>query len=230
MVTLKLFEAARAIGGFDPANGWPETFTSQQLAYLQTHQPHIDRTEWSRVAGPWLDAISQAVKSGRLPHTETTHPVMVRRPTRDLSKDSLFGAHYYEVRPAQYKTVVHHHITAPDFAAFLAHIGEKPGRLMAAWLEAAGVKLDAPEREQPRQLRKRRFLVKELEPEWPTIEGDLREASRNGLKDAAHVGGASPWDLEKAREWAKTNGKLDHSPPPAPAPAPASPWDVLGTR
>ena len=62
--------------------------------------------------------------------------------------------------------------------------------------------------EKPRIL-KRVALVAELQHEWPTIDGDLREASRNGLKDLAHTG--TGWDVEKARQWADSKGKPTNS-------------------
>jgi hypothetical protein len=63
---------------------------------------------------------------------------------------------------------------------------------------------------QRRETRVRRALVRELQAEWPSIEKDLTEGSRNGLTAAAHDGKA--WDLERARDWARQRGKL--RPPP----------------
>ncbi|HMN20194.1 MAG TPA: hypothetical protein PKA16_02255 [Ottowia sp.] len=55
---------------------------------------------------------------------------------------------------------------------------------------------------------KRAALVARLEHEWPTIEADLNEASRNGLGKAARAGTRGFWRVEKAREWAQQRGKL----------------------
>lgn len=53
---------------------------------------------------------------------------------------------------------------------------------------------------------KRMALVQAVKDEWPSIEADLREASRNGLKEAAHIGGG--WSLDLAKGWARARGKL----------------------
>jgi hypothetical protein len=53
---------------------------------------------------------------------------------------------------------------------------------------------------------KKRVLVAELRHEWPSIELDLSEASRNNLKAAAHSGDG--WHVERARDWADRHGKL----------------------
>lgn len=57
--------------------------------------------------------------------------------------------------------------------------------------------------------RKKAALIKEMRHEWKSIEADLQEASRNGLKDAAHTGKYGVWDKEKARQWAELNGKIE---------------------
>ncbi|MDD2713446.1 MAG: hypothetical protein PHU77_11075 [Simplicispira sp.] len=63
---------------------------------------------------------------------------------------------------------------------------------------------------------KRKALVAALEHEWPTIEADLREASRNGLKDAAATGVHGDWHVEKTRAWALQKGKLKQAAPAHP--------------
>lgn len=79
----------------------------------------------------------------------------------------------------------------------------------------------------PPRILKRRVLVSELGGDWQTIDADLKEASRNGL-DAAKVDGG--WDVEKARAWAKDNGKLTRPAQPERPRQPAGPWDRLGRR
>lgn len=54
---------------------------------------------------------------------------------------------------------------------------------------------------------KRRALIDEFRNEWPSIEDDLREASRNGL-DSAKLPKHGMWDADKAMAWAKSQGKL----------------------
>ena len=68
---------------------------------------------------------------------------------------------------------------------------------------------------------KRKELIKKGSQHWASIEGDLSEASRNGLSVAKLDGGF--WDVAKALVWAKSNGKLIDSRPPV-----ASPWHPSG--
>ncbi|WP_139147000.1 hypothetical protein [Hydrogenophaga sp. PML113] len=70
---------------------------------------------------------------------------------------------------------------------------------------------------------KRKALVLAVKSDWPTVEADLREASRNGLKEVAH--GGNGWSLDLARGWAKAKGKLRMV---AEKSRPASPFDGLG--
>lgn len=58
----------------------------------------------------------------------------------------------------------------------------------------------------PRRILKKCALISDLEHEWPTISKDLSEASRNGLSASAKKEGG--WDVEAARAWADSRGKL----------------------
>ena len=49
-------------------------------------------------------------------------------------------------------------------------------------------------------------MVDTFKSEWPTIDTDLSNASRNGLGGAARTGERG-WDPDKALDWAKRNGK-----------------------
>lgn len=69
---------------------------------------------------------------------------------------------------------------------------------------------------------KRAALVQEVVEDWPSVEADLRDGSRNGLKEAAHDG--SGWVLEDAMKWAESRGKLRKR---GPKRGPASPFDGL---
>ena len=51
-------------------------------------------------------------------------------------------------------------------------------------------------------------LIAEFEFEWSSVRGDIREAKRNGLKEAAHSGKHGMYDCEKARAWAVSMGKI----------------------
>jgi hypothetical protein len=60
------------------------------------------------------------------------------------------------------------------------------------------------------QVLNKRAMIMEHKDEWPTIESDISEASRNGLS-AAKVD-PQGWCEDKALRWAKSKGKLN--PPP----------------
>ena len=60
---------------------------------------------------------------------------------------------------------------------------------------------------------KKAALIAALEYEWPSIEDNISEATRNGLKAAAHTGKHGEWDKDKARAWAVSNGKIKQSAP-----------------
>ena len=53
---------------------------------------------------------------------------------------------------------------------------------------------------------KKAAMVEQHKHEWPSIERDMQDASRNGL-DAAKAG-EREWDEFEALEWARTKGKL----------------------
>lgn len=55
---------------------------------------------------------------------------------------------------------------------------------------------------------KKKALIAALEHEWESIEADLSEATRNGLKDAAHASKHGEWYESKARAWAVSRGKI----------------------
>lgn len=73
-----------------------------------------------------------------------------------------------------------------------------------------------------RTLLTRAALIKAVRHEWPTVEEDLREASRptNADLKAANVR-RRMWDLERARLWARSRGKLKEPAVPINI---ASPW------
>lgn len=60
---------------------------------------------------------------------------------------------------------------------------------------------------------KKKALIAQLKHEWPSIEADLKDATRNGLKDAAATGVHGEWFVEPAHAWAQRKGKLKQAAP-----------------
>lgn len=83
-----------------------------------------------------------------------------------------------------------------------------PGVVEVVSVSPAAAPLRSLKQITPLYILKKSALVRELSDEWPTIAEDLQEASRNGLKDEAHAGPHGKWDVEKARAWAASRGKL----------------------
>ncbi|MBD2222853.1 hypothetical protein H6G33_38740 [Calothrix sp. FACHB-1219] len=69
---------------------------------------------------------------------------------------------------------------------------------------------------------KRSALISRVQVDWKSVEGDLREASRNGLRAAAYC--ANGWSLNRALAWAESRGKLT---PTKVTRQKASPWSGL---
>ncbi|MDZ4145389.1 MAG: hypothetical protein U1D29_12810 [Burkholderiales bacterium] len=74
---------------------------------------------------------------------------------------------------------------------------------------------------------KRDAMIAAMKRDWPTIEADLREASRSANRDlkAANVR-RGMWDVEAAKDWARQRGKLVTSNAPTVQP---SPWQGLAS-
>ena len=74
---------------------------------------------------------------------------------------------------------------------------------------------------------KKAALIAELEHEWASIDDDISEATRNGLKAAAHTVKHGEWDRDKARAWAVSRGKVKQD---APVHRLAAAWPGAVTR
>jgi hypothetical protein len=230
MSLIQLRRAANVLG----LDSLPSLLPVDDIAILQTHDDPIPdnltrtQTNMRRMgrAGLWCDTMIADIQAGGLPHTTTTERKMVS-PARDVEPSQFgFGDHpawatrdgvrYAYTVPAVYKDFTTHHIAAQDFAQWLAAQGEQPSRLVAAWFKSQGVgevatpqPAPASEPQSNTVTMKRKALIDELRPQWPTIEADLSEASRNGLS-AASVGNGM-WDRDEALAWAKSRGKLKTS-------------------
>ena len=217
--------------------GWPQAMKPNQLAALQ--RPYASDNRMGRAAAValknWLVA---ACLAGSIDHTTTTRRIPTRpavQVTPDRSWDGgqtgLFfpNARIGYMRPAEFKEVTERHITAPAFAAWLAAQPQKPSEHIAAWFTAVGVNTqpeaahlltatpapvvdgDAPVKQV--NIMKKAALIAELEYEWSSIEADISDATRNGLKAAAHTGKHGEWDKDKAQAWAVSKGKIRRDAP-----------------
>lgn len=63
---------------------------------------------------------------------------------------------------------------------------------------------------------KKDALIAAFQHGWPSIAADINEASRNGLKAAAHAGKHGYWHAPKASEWAVSKGKIRQAAPTLP--------------
>ena len=125
-------------------------------------------------------------------------------------------------------------ILADSLAAYVLHLSESESRplLLAAELDAFTASIAKPQQTAPatdtstpapvvagnepvKQVNamKKAALIAALEYEWRSIEADISDATRNGLKAAAHTGKHGEWDKDKARAWAVSKGKIKQSTP-----------------
>jgi hypothetical protein len=212
-VSLQLIKAARVLR-FDAAAGWPEAFTTDQAIALQTWCEGIEAKAWRAKADDLRRLLALALNADTVQVTTTARTESVpRSENREIMPGQRRLMHWTE--HVQVKT---RHITAAAFAAWLAANELEPSHHVAAWFKALGVQaqssaiepsaeLEEKEpTEQPRLLKKK-ALLEELASDWPTIEKDIREASRNGL-DSAKGGKHGMWNAKLCRDWAESKGKL----------------------
>lgn len=121
-----------------------------QLAALQ--RPFKPGDGQSRSAfNALFRAIEDACRMGSV-HSKAEEVRICTKPERNVVP-SLFdlaygypdqytrdGTCYAYTEPAEFKDVTRHHITPPDFAAWLAAQGEEPSKHIAAWFKSQKVK------------------------------------------------------------------------------------------
>ena len=137
--------------------GWPEDMTPAQLAGLQ--RPHLGSgaPESLRRCQSLASKIVTDCQSGELLSTATTRtPQPAKPPVQQrsrfasdgwLNRDGFMIAGMparigYREPGTPPKPVTTYHVTAADFAAWLAAQGEKPSEHIAAWFDAVGVDRD----------------------------------------------------------------------------------------
>ena len=224
--------AGRSFNAEEHKAGWPQTMKPRQLANLQ--RPFANGNRQGMLA---CDALSKQIegdcKAGAIQHTVEEH---VRRVTFSRPIPIRWESAYWDgeagkirmARGEKEESSLIHHITASAFVEWLAAQEIEPSQHIAAWFKSQGViaakaapepapaaqvgpvpgrsEPDSP----PPRILKKAVLIRELEHEWPTIEGDMREASRNGLSKAK-TSNHGFWDVEEARRWADRNGKMKKS-------------------
>lgn len=218
--------------------GWPKAMTPSQLAAMQ--RPWTIGDKVGRATCIALrDTIVGACEAGEIEHE--TQTIERTTPAKWVPhKPTSYGARMFRGEnlgfrePARTTTTIVHHVTAPAFAAWLAAQGIEASTHIADWFKVRGVAattLAEPEPVQAapatpdRRIMKRNALVRELEIEWPTIERDLSDASRNGLSAAAKAN--KGWDVDAAKAWADSKGKLKKAAQVVPL---NGPWPGIITR
>ena len=143
-------EAARLLG-FNPEQGWPETFTTDQATWIQTWKQGETRRSLLASCDDLRRLLALALKAGTVQVTTTT---ATRSVEKSKTIEVTFASAYWDGVPGKRRVVrwvesvevETHHIAAQDFAAWLATNKIDPSRHIAAWREAAGV---STAREQP---------------------------------------------------------------------------------
>ncbi len=144
---------------------------------------------------------------------ETELPRAARDGTLKVRDPLTFGPHPLPVGSALGTAVV----LVDDLRSFVADRG------LQGEVEGDTVATQSSPRDGSEGLpMKRAALVEMVRSDWPTIEADLKDASRNGLKEAAHLG--SGWSLARATMWAEAKGKVKARSEKS---VPASPWSGL---
>jgi len=110
-----------------------------------------------------------------------------------------------------------------DYALFLPE--REANGLMSFYGATASVPVTEPAKHVTAM--KKAALIDELQFEWPSIETDISDATRNGLKNAAHTGKHGEWDRDRARKWAVSKGKIKRD---TPVHSVAAAWSGVVTR
>lgn len=145
-MSLQLIEAAKVLR-FDPATGWPEQFTVNQVTALQTWHEGIAPKAWGSKADNLRRLFALDLGKGNVKVTTTSHTAKV---SRSKNVEVTFASLYWDGVPGK-RRMVHwvedvevktHHITAEAFAAWLAANELEPSRHVTAWFKAMSVNTD----------------------------------------------------------------------------------------
>lgn len=212
---------------------WPDALAPEEIAALQypSEGNDADKSKARKYRWALIEAIKLAIESGNL--ATTSRPVAVpimesridyeemrRRKLRHQERDDSRGWCDTSFPMREVKTGESikdiQVVLCRDFSAWLAAQRKPPSEHIRAWFDAKGAG-DTQQEEAPKigagktapiEKRTRAALIKDLQAEWPTIERDLQDASRNGLAAAAKLADARGWNKGRALDWAKEHGKL----------------------
>lgn len=120
-------------------------------------------------------------------------------------------------------------ITIPHLHAFISHIKATQAAQQTAPAQNTATPAPVADSTSTTQdvTMKKAALIAQLEYEWASIEADLSDATRNGLKAAAHAGKHGEWYKDRARAWAVSKGKIKQD---APVHSLAAAWSGAVTR
>lgn len=189
---------------------WPDEFESKALAALMAGCRYKeDKRRYSTADG----LISAGIKSGALAIRIVEEKQITPGRVIDTGESMTFAgltARQVAVTAAIEKINRRQFIDRPACAAWLRAAGESPSEFVRAWLGAEWKEVSAGAAAPPPigEMRKKAALIREVEADWPSIERDLQDASRNGLSATAKAAEHGFWYIESARKWAKQNGKL----------------------
>lgn len=210
---LRIVDAKKRMGG------WPETFTAQQLALLQ--YPTNDAKDNLIKQRGMIKKIHAAVESEQLASEPNFSLDLMLDTNSSFDSDAnvpgfaRFGiSRAMPPRPIKRQasnlaTERTYLISCESFSGWWPTQNEKSSNHIQSWLEARLPVIPTSSEVEVNSLvikMKRAALVKECKENWPTVEGDLREGSRNGLSNQAKLGSGF-WDVSAAVSWARQEGK-----------------------
>jgi hypothetical protein len=180
----------------------PEWTAAQAARLMRRLDPDIYRDLNVRPKGAGLQDVERAVKAAQM----IERAAVAQGRTADTpdgwlawgkaSRYALSQRFVWEVeRSAQTRAAVN---TEPNYGANL--------KTRRAPSKASGDAVKGEVQQLPEFSMSRSALVKAHLAKWPTIESDLKDASKNGLASAK--AGKRDWNETHALEWARSRGKL----------------------
>ena len=234
-MSLQLIQAARAFN-FKPEDGWPETFTAQQVIELQTFVQRTQDDRWARHDLTEQLAFSLETGDVQVTTTDGWAPPSGRR-VHSPGIDS-YGNQIFREPPAPRKIKVHH-VTAQAFASWLAGNKMQPSDHTAAWFKACGVVTSAGPAEAAVAETVRSETTQQRNARWlAALDDELRKDAKAGVQARAikRILQAEPGVTEATAKKGLQNAEKDRAetyrdgrvtPLKRKPPKPATPFDGL---